>query len=222
MVWPAIAAGIGSAAGNILGTVYSTQKQVGVARKQREFEAAQAARAMDFEREEAATLRAWQERMSNSAHQRSMEDIRTAGLNPILALARPATTPSGAKGSGFAGKAGIPQLPNMGAAVASGVSSATDIARTTAEVERLEAAADLIMEQVGLTGAQTDKTIAEKALRSLEYNEKLLVMEILEEKVKVARREGELAETDFGRWMKYIRETRESIIGGSTSSVLRK
>jgi len=54
---------------------------------------------MSFNAEQAQMDRDWQERMSNTAFQRSRKDLEAAGYNPILAFPHGASTPSGASAS---------------------------------------------------------------------------------------------------------------------------
>lgn len=54
-----------------------------------------------FNAEEAQKTREWQERMSNTSHQREVQDLLAAGLNPVLSSTLGgASTPSGATASG--------------------------------------------------------------------------------------------------------------------------
>lgn len=71
----------------------------------------------EFNAKQAQIDRDWQEKMSNTAYQRAAKDMEAAGLNRILALGNPASTPSGAQAS--------MSLPAYSSGISTGVSAAS-------------------------------------------------------------------------------------------------
>lgn len=61
----------------------------------REYNSAEAVLNRDFQAEQAKLQREWYTEMSNSAYQRSVADMRAAGINPILAYAQGGAAVSG-------------------------------------------------------------------------------------------------------------------------------
>lgn len=130
-----LAAGIG-AGGSLLGGMIGASGQAGTNAQQM----AMFQQQMDFNRVEAQKNRDWQQQMSSTAYQRSMADMRAAGLNPILAAGGGgASTPGGGAGS----IGGGPSLGNPGEYMGAGVSSAAGAAARKLELDQVQANTDL-------------------------------------------------------------------------------
>jgi len=88
--------------------------------------------ANDFTRDMAREQMAFQERMSNTAHQREVTDLRAAGLNPILSAGGGASSPSGSSGQAAVADAEL----ELGSAM----SSAAQVDRVNQEIENMKLA----------------------------------------------------------------------------------
>lgn len=105
-----------------------------------------------FNAQEAQKNREWQERMSNTAYQRAMADMKQAGLNPILAYQQGgSSTPGGSSASGTAA-----QFENAMQGLGQGVTSASKGAERALELQQVQSQTGKNVTAAQLDQANTD------------------------------------------------------------------
>jgi len=199
MVWGAIAAAGVSALGSFIGGERANAAN-----------SARAREAMEFEAGQAQINREFQERMSNTAHQREVADLRAAGLNPILSAGGPgASSPSGSMADGKM----IPAVDTLSPAISSGMQArrlAEELKLMKAETANKKADTSLKEQQEVATKVQQQKTATETFnLFKQGY--------ILDEQVGTAKATKELTELQSKR----SQDWGESTLGNQAATIER-
>lgn len=142
---------VGTLGGAVIGGLFGKESQddTNVAN------AEQASQNRDFQAQQSEINRAFTERMSSSAYQRATQDMRAAGLNPMLAYSQGgASTPGG---SGVSGAQAV--MGNSGAAAMASAQQAANLALTASQINKTDAEAANLGAQTGKTGYEVQSIV---------------------------------------------------------------
>jgi len=146
--------------------------------------------------------RQWQERMSNTAYQRSMSDMRTAGLNPILAYKQGgASTPAG----------NVAQMPDFGASLTNAWTKTSQRKLMKYQTQKEEALRDKADSEISLNRELEKKAIADAAVSG--NSAKMIDVKTQLERtlIPAALAKEEIDKTGVGKGLRWIKRGKEAI-----------
>lgn len=188
------AAGVlGAGALNFFGATQANNMSKKMIREQMQFQRGMAGEQMQF-----------QERMSNTAYQRAVQDMKAAGLNPILAFnSGAASSPQGASASGASAE--------MKNAMSGAVSSAIDAKRMFAELDNLKEQNNNLKAQNEQIRSQTELN---EQLAKTQVKERLLkeyAVHAAELSMPGKQTEAKIDESWFGKMLRWFQRFGEAV-----------
>lgn len=156
-----------------------------------------------FGRSEAQKNRDFQEDMSNTAYQRAARDLEAAGLNRVLALGSPATTPAGAIGS--------MSMPDLGASYVGGSTAQQNIAESKTRQTQISAHADNLA--ADLKRIQSEASVAN--VKSTLWQS----LEPLAEKIKAWARSVDLSDATLKSYLDRLDSYVEERVDGALEAL---
>ncbi len=179
LFWPLLAAGVASAA-SLFGQERANRTNVGLAREQMAF----------------------QERMSSTAYQRSMSDMRTAGLNPMLAFQQGgASSPGGA-------------MARVDSVTEPAVASTMAAVRMKSELKNMAGQRELMYNQARLASNQSAREASQVQINVRQQRLQELQADVIRLQIPFLQNAARVEKTQLGVGAAALDRIRQMVLGG--------